>query len=63
MRSKAFSTLANSRLSTSASCELISSWAESSAASTRVAGGLSAEFFEQAQVPGQGLAERIAPLD
>ena len=34
IRSKAYSMRASSRLSTSASCELISSWTESSAAST-----------------------------
>ena len=50
--------LANSRLSTSASCELISSWAESRATSTT--SPALAELVEQAEIAGQSLAQCVA---
>ena len=62
IRSKAYSMRVSSRLSTSANCELISSWTESSAAST-TSPEVCAEFLEQTQVAGQSLAQRVASLD
>ena len=62
MRSRAFSIRDNSRLSTSANWELISSWTGIKAASTTSPTGLSPQFLKQTQVAGQGPAKRIAAL-